>query len=115
MYTIYHNPRCSKSRQALEILQTANVEIEIIRYLDQPLGEQQLKSLLTKLSMTAEELVRSGEDDFKQLKRASGTLSENQIMQAMLNNPKLIERPIVVKGGSAVLGRPPENIWSLIK
>jgi len=96
MYTIYHNPRCSKSRQALEILQKAKVEIEIVRYLEQPLNEEQLKALLDQLSMTAEQLIRKGEDEFKQLKKSVDVLSEKQIIQAMVNNPKLIERPIVV-------------------
>ncbi len=114
MYTIYHNPRCSKSRQALEILQKANVDIKIVRYLDQPLSEGQLKELLDQLSMTAEQLVRKGEDEFKQLKKSVDILSEKQIIQAMVNNPKLIERPIVVAGDNAIIGRPPENIRSLL-
>ena len=76
MYTIYHNPRCSKSRQALEILQKAKVEIEIVRYLEQPLNEEQLRALLDQLSMTAEQLIRKGEDEFKQLKKSVDVLSE---------------------------------------
>lgn len=114
MYTIYHNPRCSKSRQALEILQKAKVEIEIVRYLEQPLNEEQLRALLDQLSMTADQLIRKGEDEFKQLKKSVDVLSEKQIIQAMVNNPKLIERPIVVAGNNAIVGRPPENIRSLL-
>lgn len=113
MWTIYHNPRCSKSRQTLQLLQGRGVEPEIVLYLQTPPDKAQLKSLLKKLNLTARQLLRSGEDSYKALQLQDSSLSEEQLLQAMMTHPKLIERPIVVKGNKAVLGRPPENVLEL--
>ncbi len=113
--TIYHNPRCSKSRQTLQLLQDNGIEPEIILYLETPPTQTALQGLLKKLQMPARELLRKGEDDYKNNKLADPTLTEAQLVDAMVRHPKLIERPIVVKGERAVLGRPPENALALIK
>ena len=112
-YTIYHNPRCSKSRSTLALLEEHGVEPQIILYLENVPDVSQLKSLLTKLGMTADQLVRRGEADYKQCGLGKDS-SEDDIIRAMAAHPKLIERPIVVKGPRAVLGRPPENVLELI-
>lgn len=110
--TIYHNPRCSKSRQTLQLLQEHAVEPKVVLYLDTPPTAVQLKKLLKQLGITAKELVRKGEDEYKSLNLANA--SDKDVIDAMTRYPKLIERPIVVKGDKAVLGRPPENILSLL-
>jgi arsenate reductase len=110
--TIYHNPRCSKSRNTLALLEENGVSPDIVLYLETPPDAAQLKDLLNKLGKTAGELVRRGEADYKAagLSRDS---SDAEVLAAMVKYPKLIERPIVVKGGKAVLGRPPENALAL--
>lgn len=112
-YTIYHNPRCSKSRNTLSLLNENGVEPEIVLYLENPPSAGDIKKLLKKLGIAAEALVRRGEDEYKQagLSKAS---TEAEIVAAMAHYPKLIERPIVIKGNSAVLGRPPENVLGLL-
>ena len=114
MATIYHNPRCSKSRQTLEILRSKGVEPEIVLYLEAPLSKPKLVDLLTKLDISAAQLVRRSEQDFKDKKLGAVDISEAQLIEAMLKNPQLIERPIVVVGDRAVLGRPPENVLELL-
>ncbi len=111
--TIYHNPRCSKSRATLALLEDNGVSPEIVLYLDKPLVASEINALLAKLEMTAAQLVRRGEADFKEagLSRQS---HDDEIVVAMAKRPKLIERPIVVAGEKAVLGRPPENVLELI-
>ncbi|SMF03181.1 arsenate reductase [Alteromonadaceae bacterium Bs31] len=111
---IYHNPRCSKSRQTLAIIEDAGITPEIIHYLDTPPTEQELKSLLNKLAISARALLRKGEDAYKENQLSNPELSDEHLIAAMLKFPKLIERPIVVKGGKAVLGRPPENVKALL-
>lgn len=113
MITIYHNPRCSKSRQTLELLQSKGVEPEVILYLKNPLNQSTLTSLLTKLGISAHELIRTSESEFKENFGQRG-LTETQCIQAMIDYPKLMQRPIVEAGGRAVLGRPPENVLDLI-
>ena len=111
--TIYHNPRCSKSRNTLALLQENGVEPDVVLYPETPPGESEIRELLSKLGLSAAELVRRGEDAYK----ASGLdkqSSDDEIIAAMVSHPKLIERPIVVKGSKAVLGRPPENALELI-
>jgi arsenate reductase len=111
--TIYHNPRCSKSRNTLALLEEHGVQPKIVLYLETPPGAPELTGLLKKLGITAGQLVRRGEEDYK----ASGLdkhSSDAQILAAMVKFPKLIERPIVVSGNRAVLGRPPENVLELI-
>lgn len=112
--TIYHNPRCSKSRQALALIEAQGVTPEVVLYLDNPPDAATLKALLKKLGMTARELLRKNEDDYRLLKLADESLDEDMLIGAMILHPKLIERPIVVKGRQAVLGRPPENILGLL-
>ncbi len=112
-FTLYHNPRCSKSRAALALLEEKGIHPDIVLYQETPLGADDISALLVKLDMAASQLVRSGEADYKEagLGKAS---TEAELVAAMAARPKLIERPIVVKGASAVLGRPPENVLSLI-
>ncbi len=113
-YTIYHNPRCSKSRQTLALLEENGVAPEIVLYLETPLSAQQLKSLLSKLGIEARALLRKGEDAYKAEGLADTSLADEALVAAMAAHPKLIERPIVVKGDRAVLGRPPENVLDLL-
>jgi len=109
---IYHNPRCSKSREGLGILQAAKVDFEIIDYIKNPLSFQDLKEILEKLGIPAIDLVRKNEAVWKE-KFKGKTLREAEVIEAMVAYPKLIERPIVLKENSAVIGRPPEKIKSL--
>ena len=110
---IYHNPRCSKSRQTLALLQENGAEPEVVLYLDKVPTIDELKGLLTKLEISPMQLVRKGEAVWKE-KFKGKELSDDEIIAAMIANPKLIERPIVVKDELAVLGRPPENALELI-
>ena len=111
--TIYHNPRCSKSRQTLELLQQHGIEPTIIKYLETPPSQAELSSLLNKLDISPRQLMRTKEAVYKELKKDES--DDEVLLTSMVNNPKLIERPIVVKGEKAVLGRPPENALELIK
>lgn len=111
---IYHNPRCSKSRQTLALIEEAGITPEIILYLETPPSASDLKTLLKKLGISARELLRKGEDAYKENNLADKSLSDAQLIEAMANFPKLIERPIVVKGTRAVLGRPPENVSAIL-
>ena len=110
---IFHNPRCRKSRETLQIIQDKNVEPEIVLYLEEKLSKAQMKKILKQLGMKAEQLLRKGEPVFKE-KYKGKELSEDQWIEAMIENPKLIERPIVISGDKAVLGRPPENVLELL-
>jgi len=110
---IYHNPRCSKSRQGLAMLKEANVDLEIIEYLKNPLTKSELEGILKKLNIPAIELVRKNEAIWKEQFK-NKDLSETELVEAMVAFPKLIERPIIVKGDKAVIGRPLEKISPLI-
>ncbi len=112
--TIYHNPRCSKSRQTLQLLKDNAIEPEVVLYLEQPLTPSQIHDVLTKLGMTARQLLRKGEAAYKENNLADETLSEEQIIQLMVEFPKLIERPIVIRGDKAMIGRPPESVLTLL-
>ena len=112
--TIYHNPRCSKSRQTLALLEENGIRPTIVDYLKTPPNHQQLDSILRGLEMQPRELMRKGEPEYKQLNLADETLSRDQLIEAMVNSPKLIERPIVVAGDEIVIGRPPENVLSVL-
>ncbi|MBW0237281.1 MULTISPECIES: arsenate reductase (glutaredoxin) [Pseudomonas] len=112
--TLYHNPRCSKSRGALELLEARGLTPTVVRYLDTPLNTAQLKTLLGQLNISARQLLRTGEDEYKALNLADSTLSDSQLIEAMAAHPKLIERPILVAGDKAVIGRPPEKILEIL-
>ena len=112
--TLYHNPRCSKSRGALELLEARGLTPTVVRYLDTPLTAAQLTDLLRKLNISARQLLRTGEEDYKTLNLADSSLSEDQLIKAMATHPKLIERPILVAGDKAVIGRPPEKILEIL-
>ena len=114
MITIYHNPRCSKSRQTLELLNSRGIQADIRLYLEQHLNADELLDLLTKLDMTADQLVRKSEQYFKDNLRGKDP-TQDQLIQAMIENPKLIERPIVVAGDKAAIGRPPEAVLEIIE
>lgn len=111
---IYHNNRCSKSRQGLCILKNAKQEFEVINYLETPPTEKELEELLKMLDFTPIQLVRKGEKIWKENYKGK-EMTDAEIINAMIENSKLIERPIVVKGKKAVIGRPPENIEELLK
>lgn len=111
--TIYHNPRCSKSRQTLELLKQNDIEPEIVEYLKTPPNAAELKDILKKLGLSAAELMRKKEDVYKELGLA-GINNEDELITAMVNNPKLIERPIVVQGNKAAIGRPPEAVLDIL-
>nr|WP_315405869.1 arsenate reductase (glutaredoxin) [uncultured Pseudomonas sp.] len=112
--TLYHNPRCSKSRGALELLEARGLTPEVVRYLETPPDAATLKALLGKLGIGARQLLRSGEDEYKTLGLADPTLSDDQLIDAMARHPKLIERPILVAGNKAVIGRPPEKVLEIL-
>lgn len=112
--TLYHNPRCSKSRGALELLQARGLSPSIVLYLETPPDAGRLRDLLNKLGISARQLLRTGEDDYKALNLADQSLSDDALIDAMVAHPKLIERPILVAGDKAVIGRPPENVLELL-
>ncbi|HCW90100.1 MAG TPA: arsenate reductase (glutaredoxin) [Marinobacter sp.] len=111
---IFHNPRCSKSRQTLELLREHNIEPEIIRYLETPPTEAELKQIISMLGCHPRDAMRTSEKDYKEQDLGNPALSEDELIRAMVKTPKLIERPIVIRGDRAVLGRPPENVLKLI-
>ncbi len=111
--TIYHNPRCGKSRATLALLRERGVEPVVIEYLKTPPSAAGLKSLLAKLKLRPDQLLRKGEDVYK-VELAGKILTDRQLIAAMVDSPILIERPIVVLGERAVLGRPPENVLRLL-
>ncbi|MCD8402789.1 arsenate reductase (glutaredoxin) [Tenacibaculum finnmarkense] len=117
MIQIYHNPRCSKSRQGLEILENSEKEFEVVKYLENIPSEKQLTQIIRLLNIAPIDLVRKNEkiwkEEFKEQFK-NNELSDNQLIKAMLNHPKLIERPIVVNADKAVIGRPVENILTII-
>lgn len=112
--TFYHNPRCSKSRSALELIESRGLQPRIVHYLQTPPSAAELRELLRKLGISARQLLRSGEDEYKALNLADGTLDEAALLDAMLSHPRLIERPILVAGDRAVIGRPPEKVLEIL-
>lgn len=112
--TLYHNPRCSKSRGALELLEARGLTPTVVRYLETPLDVAQLERLLGKLGTTARQLLRTGEDEYKDLNLADESLSQAQLIAAIAAHPKLMERPILEAGEKAVIGRPPEKILEIL-
>jgi len=111
MLTIYHNPRCSKSRQTLGLIEENNQAVTIVEYLKEPLTKETILTLLTALNVTAIKMMRTKEAEF--LEQNLKNANEDVLINAMVNTPKLIERPIVVKGNKAIIGRPPENVLTL--
>ncbi len=114
MITIYHNARCSKSRTTLALIEEKGITPEIIDYQSTPPDAATLANILKKLDLSARDIMRKGEQAYKDNNLANPDLSEAELIKAMVENPKVIERPIVVKGDRAVLGRPPENVLELL-
>lgn len=112
--TLYHKPRCSKSRSALQLLEDRGLSPTIVRYLETPLNADQLQGLLGQLGISARQLLRTGEDEYKTLGLSDPQLTDAQLIAAMVSQPKLIERPILVVGDKAVVGRPPETILEIL-
>lgn len=113
--TLYHNPRCSKSRAALELLEARGLQPTVVRYLETPPDAATLKHLLKLLGIGARQLLRTGEDEYKALGLADASLDDGQLIAAMVAHPKLIERPILVNGNRAVIGRPAENVLEILQ
>ena len=113
MIKIYHNPRCSKSREGLEIIQKSGKDFEIIRYLDDVPTKKELKEIIKLLGVKPEKLIRKNETVWKE-KFKGQSFSDQEVLDAMIANPKLIERPIVVNGNKAVIGRPAERIQEIL-
>jgi arsenate reductase len=113
--TIYHNPRCSKSRATMEFLQEKGIEPDVIKYMDNPLDEAALKKLLAMLGMKPRELMRKHEKVFKDAGLDDPTFTDDELIEAMAQCPSLIERPIVVNNGKAVLARPPEVVLDILE
>jgi len=114
MVSIYHNPRCSKSRQTLALLEERGIDPEIILYLETPPSAETLSGILQKLGITPRQLLRKGEDAYKENNLSDTSLSDKQLIDAMVAHPKLIERPIVINGSKAALGRPPEQVLDIL-
>jgi arsenate reductase (glutaredoxin) len=112
--TIYHNPHCTKSRQTLALIEASGIKPRVIEYLKTPPSEGELAALLEKLGIAATDLVRRNETVFRE-KYSDKALDERQWIKALVTDPILIERPIVVRGNAAVIGRPPENAKPLLK
>lgn len=111
---IYHNPRCSKSRETLALLNENASDVEIINYLDTPPSSDELKDILNRLGIGPRDLLRRKEDLYKSLNLDDPALSDQQLTDIMSQNPKLIERPIVIHGTKAAIGRPPENVLEIL-
>ncbi|MDN3613568.1 MAG: arsenate reductase (glutaredoxin) [Vibrio gallaecicus] len=112
---IYHNPRCSKSRQTLAVLEENGVQPEIIKYLDTPFTVEQLKTLFSQLGFeSVREMMRTKEADYKEANLSDESLTDEQLFSAMVDNPKLFERPVVVANNKAKIGRPPEQVLEIL-
>lgn len=113
MIQIWHNPRCSKSRASMEVVENSKQDFNIKKYLDEDISCDEIKDILVKLNMSARELMRTGEDIYKELD-VKNIYDEDELIEIMSKNPKLIERPIIIKGDKAVIGRPLENTIELL-
>ena len=111
---IYHNPKCGKSRKALEIIKSKNIEPIIILYLVNKLSKTEVENLLSKLGLSIRDILRTGEDEYKNNNLKNENLSNNKLIEFLIKFPKLLQRPIVIKNNKAVIGRPPENILNLL-
>ncbi len=114
MIKIYHNPKCSKSRQALELLQNKGITPQVILYLEQGLSEAEIKEILAKLKLPVRDIMRTKEDEFKEQNLDDKNLSDEDLITAIIKTPKLLERPIVINGNKAAIGRPTENILEIV-
>ena len=114
MVTIYHNPRCSKSRQTLQLLLDNNVTPEIVEYLKVPLNANALTDIITKLGVTVRDIIRTSEQDYKERELKNLALSDEELLAAIVDATKLMQRPIVVNGAKAAIGRPPENVLGIL-
>ena len=114
MTTIYHNPRCSKSRATLALLNDRGIEADVVEYLSDPPDADTLRSLTAMLGCSISDIVRKGEDVFRELGLDRRTPSEDELIDLVVANPRLLERPIVVHDGRAAMGRPPENVLSIL-
>lgn len=112
--TLYHNPRCSKSRQTLQLLNERGVDLDVVEYLKTPPDYETLDAILKMLGIEPRNLMRKGEDEYLQLGIDNEALTRKQLIQAMVDTPKLIERPILIKDGKATIGRPPELVLELL-
>ena len=111
---IYHNPRCSKSRQTLQLLQENGVDPDVVEYLKTPPDKATLEQILNMLGLEPRQLMRKKEQEYKALQLDDPALSRDQLIKAMIANPKLIERPIVIQNGKAAIGRPPEKVLDIL-
>ena len=111
---IYHNPRCSKSRQTLQLLKDNNIDPEVVEYLKAPPTREELERILDMLGLEPRKLMRRKEKEYKELGLADPGLSRDQLIDAMIEHPRLIERPIVIKDGKATIGRPPEKVLEIL-
>ncbi len=113
--TIYHNPRCSKSRATLKLLQEKGIEPRIVKYLETPPSAEELREIIRLLGLSSpRELMRRKEKEYKELGLDDPSLSEDALIEAMVKHPRLIERPIVIANGKAAIGRPPENVLAIL-
>ena len=113
MTTLYHNPRCSKSRETLRLLEDAGETVEIVRYLDNPPSKKELKQIISLLGIKPIDLVRTKENEWIENYKGK-TLTDDKVIDAMVKFPKLIERPIAIKGLKAAVGRPPEDVLKIL-
>lgn len=112
---ILHNPRCSKSRQTLTLLQEKGIDVEVTEYLKHPLTREQLEAIATKLGASSpRDMMRTKETEYKELALGESTVTDEQLFDAMVSVPKLIERPVVIKGNKARIGRPPESVLDIL-
>ncbi len=112
--TIYHNPRCSKSRQTLQLLEEQGINPAVVLYLETPPDRDTLKAIISKLGIPVRELLRTGEQDYKDNNLKDPELNDDALLDAMVRWPKLIQRPVVVKGNNARIGRPPEAVLEIL-
>ena len=113
-FTIYHNPRCSKSREALDILNNNKIHPKVVLYLEHPLKSNEIKKILKKLNLSPRDLLRKGEPQYNENNLQNESLLDNQILNIMEKFPKLIERPIITRNNTGIIGRPPEKVLELL-
>ncbi|MBF0189273.1 MAG: arsenate reductase (glutaredoxin) [Magnetococcales bacterium] len=112
--TIWHNPRCSKSRQTLQLLQEKGIEPEVVKYLVTPPSREELVTVLEQLGLEPRQLMRTKEKEYRENNLKDPALSRDQLIDAMIEHPRLIERPVVLKDGKAAVGRPPEQVLEIL-